>query len=411
VSRHFPDWLKAYTQFTITSEAPAALHFWVGVSMVAGAVRRRVWIDERIFKITPNFYIVLVAPPGVATKSTTIRIGTNLLREVPGIKFGPQSMTWESMLDAFAAAVEVLELNATTTVPMSCLTFPVTELGTFLRTDDPHFVNFITGIWDGQDEPWDRRTRKDGETSIKNPWVNLIGATTPDWIKNSFSESMIGGGLASRILFVYADKKAKLIAYPSDIELPEDYDQTKKKLIEDLIRISMLKGEYKLAPDAKQWGREWYHDLWTNRPQHMASDKYNVYLARKQTHLHKLALILTIARAEEPIVQLQAMRDADVMLKGVEHDMAKVFESVGAADSAIKLNTIMGYLTTYKNGVSNQDLWRMCINYMDQRTYQDAIRAGIEARLLEVVAWNGKQYIRRRSVVVEDEVPGEKDIA
>lgn len=410
MSRHFDDWLRAYTQFTSISEAPASLHFWTGVATLAGAVRRRIWIDEKIFQITPNFYIILVAPPGVATKSTTIRLGFNLLRNVPGIKFGPQWMTWESIIDAFKEAAEVLELNATTLVPMSCLTFGVTELGTFLRMDDPGLVNFLTGIWDGQEEPWDRRTRKDGHIEIKNPWVNLIGATTPSWLKSNFSESTIGGGLTSRILFVYADKKRRLIAFPSDVETPDDYGEMKKKLTEDLTRISMLKGEYKLAPDAKKWGREWYEDLWTNRPEHMASEKYSVYIARKQTHLLKLALIFTIARSDEPIVDLFSMKAANTMLRGVENDMAKVFDSIGLADSALKLNTILNYLEVYKNGISNQDLWRLCLNYMDQRTYQEALRSGIEAQIIQVIPWQGKQYIRKVKEVKKDAVP-DKDIA
>lgn len=393
--RHFDDWLKAYTHFTDTSEAPASMHFWTGVSTIAGAIRRRVWIDEKIFQITPNFYIILVAPPGVATKSTTVRLGMNLLREVPGVHFGPQEMSWQSIIDRFEKATEHLELGPNKTIPMSCLTFAITELGTFLKTDDAGFMNFITGIWDGQQEPWDRQTRKDGVMEVKNPWVNLIGATTPSWLKTSFPESMVGGGLTSRILFVYAEKKRRLIAYPSDVVLESDYDEFRKKLIEDLIRMSLLKGEYKLSPQAKEWGRAWYEDLWTNRPEHMASERYNVYLARKQTHLHKLALVLTCAQSDIPVVELKAMQDSDLILRGVENDMARVFESIGLADSAIKLNTILGFLDVYKNGIANPDLWKLCIPFMDPRTYAEAIQSGVHARILEVVLHNGIQFIRR----------------
>lgn len=393
--RHFDDWLKAYTHFTDTSEAPASMHFWTGVSTIAGAVRRRIWIDERIFQITPNFYIILVAPPGVATKSTTIRIGQDLLREIPGVHFGPQEMSWQSIMDAFEDAVEHLELSPTKTVPMSCLTFGVTELGTFLKTDDAGFMNFITGIWDGQQEPWDRRTRKDGVMMIKNPWVNLIAATTPSWLKTSFPESMVGGGLTSRILFVYAEKKRRLIAYPSDVALDEDYGEFRKKLIEDLVRISLLKGEYKLSGAAKSWGRDWYEKLWTDRPEHMASERYSVYIARKQTHLHKLAMVLTAARSDLPVIEKEALEHSDIILRGVENDMAKVFESIGLADSAIKLNTILGFLDVYKKGIANPDLWKLCLPYMDPRTYTEALASGCQARIIEVVLYNGIQFIRR----------------
>lgn len=92
--RKLKHWLKAYMNFTRASESPDAFHFWTGVGTIAGALRRRVWLDMRHFQWTPNIYIILVGPPGVANKSTTVRIGSSLLSQVDGIHFGPQSMTW-----------------------------------------------------------------------------------------------------------------------------------------------------------------------------------------------------------------------------------------------------------------------------------------------------------------------------
>ena len=98
MSRHFPDWLAAYVQYASFSEAPTRMHFWSGVSAIAGALRRRVWIDQAYFKWTPCFYIVLVAPPGIVSKSSTAAIAMSLLREVPGINFGPDVVTWGAIV-------------------------------------------------------------------------------------------------------------------------------------------------------------------------------------------------------------------------------------------------------------------------------------------------------------------------
>ena len=106
MSRHFSNWLKAYMQYTRDSESPDAFHFWTGVSTVAGALRRRVWIDMRKFQWTPNFYIILVGPPGVAAKSTSLRNGMRLLEQVEGIKFGPQSMTWQALTQVLEESME-----------------------------------------------------------------------------------------------------------------------------------------------------------------------------------------------------------------------------------------------------------------------------------------------------------------
>ena len=69
--RNHADWLTAFMDYASYGEAPRHMYFWTGVSAIAGALRRKVWIDQAYFKWYPNFYIVLVAPPGIVSKSTT----------------------------------------------------------------------------------------------------------------------------------------------------------------------------------------------------------------------------------------------------------------------------------------------------------------------------------------------------
>src|SRR3990167_348462 len=288
--RNYKNWLSGYARYTRHSESPDLFHFWTGVFTIAGALRRQVWIDQRHFQWTPNFYIIFVAPPGVVAKSTSIRIGTKLLEQVEGIHFGPKSMTWQGLTDALVEANELVpfpdEYRA-----MSCLTCSVTELGTFLRPEDKVMVDVLVDIWDGQMETWRRRTKSvEGRVTVENPWINVIGCTTPAWLRDNFPESMVGGGLTSRIVFIYGEEKRSLIPYPADLYKLEEFAEEERKLVEDLRVISQLKGEYILTPTAKAWGYKWYEHHWTKRPEHMISDRYGGYIARKQTHIHKLAM-------------------------------------------------------------------------------------------------------------------------
>src|SRR6516165_3921858 len=129
--RRFSNWLKAYMNYTRDSESPTSFHFWTGVSVLAGALRRRVWIDMKKFQWTPNFYIILVGPPGVAAKSTSISMGMNLLSQIKGVKFGPESMTWQKLARSLSDAVEYVEWTrpsgARDRVAMSCLTVQISE--------------------------------------------------------------------------------------------------------------------------------------------------------------------------------------------------------------------------------------------------------------------------------------------
>jgi hypothetical protein len=76
-------------------------------------------------------------------------------------------------------------------------------------------VDLLVSLWDGKQGAFEKKTKGSGSDSVENPWINLIACTTPAWIAGNFPEYMIGGGFTSRCIFVYAEKKAKLVAYPS----------------------------------------------------------------------------------------------------------------------------------------------------------------------------------------------------
>lgn len=128
MSRYYTDWIEGYLDYAAYSEAPKHMHFWTAVSAIAGALRRKVWIDMAYFRWYPNFYIILVAPPGIVSKSTTAGIGMDLLRAVPGVHFGPDVVTWPALVQAFAECTENFEHQGMYH-PMSAMTLESSEFG------------------------------------------------------------------------------------------------------------------------------------------------------------------------------------------------------------------------------------------------------------------------------------------
>lgn len=390
MARNFPHWLKAYCRFTAASEAPLDFHFWTGVSTIAAALRRQVWRDELLYKWTPNFYIIFVGPAGIVTKSTTLNIGYKLLSKVPNIHFGPDSMTWHGLAKKFEQAFEYKQYkNGTETkrFGMSPLTCSVSELGTFLRPDDKGLVSFLTDVWDGKERPFTHTTKDSGEIVIENPWLNVIGATTPSWIQNNFPLALLKEGIGSRVIFVYGEHKRHRTAYPSRVVKPGDYELVEKQLIEDLIHMSKLVGPFSLTDDAFKWGEDWY-----NQPQisqHLASSRYSGYLARKQTHLHKLAMILSAAKRDDLIIHRDDLIEANDILSTTELSMIRVFENVGVVDEAKHLAEIVAFVRAY-GWITVHDLYyRNCHNIMMEKDFKAAVRHAIDGGLLEVRTQNG----------------------
>ena len=55
-------WLENYLKYTSAQESPDAFHLWTGLSVLAGALQRRVYFKQGYFRVFPNLYIVLCAP-------------------------------------------------------------------------------------------------------------------------------------------------------------------------------------------------------------------------------------------------------------------------------------------------------------------------------------------------------------
>lgn len=384
-------WLKAYIQHQRYSESPLPFHFWTGVATIAGALRRKVWIDQRHFLWTPNFYIVLVAPAGVAAKSTSIG-GLSLLEHVEGVHFGPQSMTWQALIKSFVnAQTTFTPSNSDKPVPMSCLTIGVGELGTFLDPKNREAMDFLTDMWDSRKGVWRRETVGSGKAEIYNPWLNLIAGTTPSWLRSNFPEDLIGGGLTSRIVFVFGDRKRQLIAYPSTHIEDEDYKQEEACLIHDLQQIGEICGEYKIDQEAIDWGESWYrHHNNGGLPAHLASGRFDGYLARKQAHIHKLAIILAASRRSDLRITTADLIEAEGHISALERDMLQVFNSIGNSPAARITSEVVTLIRNHKT-ITYKDLFRLVVNTHSEQDYFNAIKAALTAGYITKAKIEGQE--------------------
>lgn len=341
------------------------------------------WIDQAYFRWYPNFYIVLVAPPGIVSKSTTAGIAMNLLRKVPGINFGPDVVTWPALVGAFAEKTEGFELAGEIHV-MSALTLESSEFGNLLNPQDKDMVDLLVALWDGKPGVFEKKTKHSGNDSVENPWINLIACTTPSWIAGNFPEYMIGGGFTSRCIFVYADAKAKYVAYPG-LEVPADMQEQAQKLIEDLQHISTtLVGEYKLSNSAIAWGNDWYKRHYSVRSATLDDDRFGGYIARKQTHIHKLAMVIAASSSDNLILTDEHLSIADQMVTDLEPDMQFVFSKIGKSETALYAERLIWYVHS-KGRIPFTEAYRYVHSHFpSMRDFDDVIAGCIRAGFIKL---------------------------
>lgn len=374
--RIYKDWIEAYLEYTQHSEAPRSFHYWTAVSTIAGALRKRVWINMGYFRWSPNFFIFFVAPPGVVAKSTTADIGMDLLQELPYIHIGPAATSWQALIKALSESRKDELLPSGEFIPMSAMTIVASELGTFLDPRNREMVDVLVSLWDGKNSVWKKLTKQDGEEAIVNPWINIIGCTTPSWVAENISDYFSGGGFASRTIFVYAESKRKLVAYPHK-HVPEDFEERAKKLVHDLEIISTLIGEYELTEEAIEWGTQWYKDHNESLHPHLSGERFQGYLARKQTHIHKLAMVLAASKRDELVITASDLRAAHEQVTLLEHDMPKIYGTSNRETQAAVAIDLLSIIEKERS-IGKTQLYRKVMRIIGYETFEKAV-AGLIA--------------------------------
>lgn len=396
MSRIHKDWLKAYVELrTESTEAPSHVHFWCGVSAIAGALKRKVWVDERNFRWYPNFYIVIVAPPGIISKSTSADLAINLLEEVPGISIGPSIITWQALVQHLSEATEGIMWEDGSISTMSALTCCSSELGNLLDPEDRQLVDTLITLYDGRRE-LKKVTKTAGSETIENCWVNIIGCTTPNWIQHYVPRPLVGGGFTSRCIWVVAEEKARVIAYPS-MFVSKDHDIRVERLVADLREIAEIKGEYVLTPEARAYGVKWYEALYENRfTNPLFAADFAGGFARIQTQAHKLAMVLAASRRDELVITEADLAEAIDIVEETSLKAKTVFDKIGLTDVSRYRDILLTHIQrSGPQGIDYIDLYQRVSNYLPKvNDYQDLVHSLIaEEKILRRATPDGRSLL------------------
>lgn len=383
MTRHYQNWINGYLEYSAMSEAPEAFNFWTAISTIAGALGRRVGMsdDFAYFSWFSNMYILFVAPPGIANKTTTMNIGMDLLRKVPDTKFGPDIITWEALVKSMGEAQVNITLPNGDIDTMCAITVASNELGNLLDPKNSQMVDLLVNLWDCRDIS--KVTKTQGSEKIKNPWVNLIGCTTPSWISGHMPEYVLGGGLMSRFILVYGERKRKIVAYPGRElkRIKSNLRENALKLIHDLTEISTLQGEFRMTDEAAEWGTQWYEKLMGDVIPNNTDERIANYLSRKQAHLHKLAMVVSASCRSDLVIDRDILQYSLGVLEGVEKDMLKVFGHVGMSPETRAIDQVIRCVLQ-RGKVDQYTLYREFSNRLTNTVFREVVDSAVATGLI-----------------------------
>ena len=339
MARRLGDWLESYLEYTFNSEPPESFHVWTAISTIAAVLQRKCIMNWGKLRFYPNMYVVIVAPSGKARKGTAMGYGKDFLSKM-NIKMAAESITREALVREIMNSYDTIIDDKTNEITFhSSLTIYAPELVVFLGYNQQQLMMDLTDWYDcghGPEGKWTYRTKTQGVDEITGVWVNLLGATTPDLLRSCLSMDAIGGGLTSRIVFVYEGDKRKSCPAPF---LSNREKQLEEDLYYDLEQIHLLKGQFKPSADFIDTWIDWY--VAQEGKKLFNEPHLQPYCERRPVHVMKLSMILNVCRTDDMIVTGVDLRRAIDLLEKTELNMPKTFSGIGKSPHAEVLSKVM----------------------------------------------------------------------
>ena len=297
VSRVCPDgMIEAYLKYSQYQESPQDFHLWCCISVIAAALGRRCYIRMGMWETYPNMYIILVGESAITHKSTAIKMALRPLRQsLPELTLLGQKMSPEAMIHTLA---EICAEKGSAQAMIES-----SELSNLLgKTNlDDTILKLLTELWDSGDY-FTYVTLKRGIEEIRDIYINLLGGSTPSWLKDSVPQSSLEGGFFSRLILVHRPPKG--IKNPCPILSPEQLEAI-EMFKNDLMCIhNNMNGEFLIDADAQQLFNEWYHEH--NHPE-KAKSFMRGYFGRKGDFLQKVAMCISASRNDDMRITYEDM--------------------------------------------------------------------------------------------------------
>lgn len=326
------DFVEAYCKYANDDWIPSQFNKWSALSIVAGALERRVWLKwNNNYSFYPNIYVLLVSMPGDG-KSVALNQAVKLLIEANKknenrLSIMPNQVTEAKFIELMGSARSFVEQIGEKQITrwQSCGYYFASEASNALKNIFGDFIACLTDFYDCP-ETWARATKKDGNLiKLENVCMNLIAGTTFDYLGKLVNDENIMGGFASRLIYVVnKNKKVAHQAFGSTEEEDNERRVYWEALRDDLVAISKMCGPMVADQEFRKAWEAWFPKFETER-RAMESEKSQSILARTNTNVLKVAMLLSAAESDERVLHLRHWERALELVLPIQQETPGVF--------------------------------------------------------------------------------------
>jgi hypothetical protein len=264
------------------NDSPIIFQEAVALMILSSVAQRRYFFYFAGKKTFCNIWMLIVAKSSMFRKSTIIGNGIDIIEQIDrNIKL-PNEFSTEEL-------IAILDRN-----PQG--TFFVDEFSTFylqfLRNYMATGIGFLLEMFD-RVSSYQRKLRSGETFYIKDPFINIISATTLTALERELKAKDIENGFLYRFCIVYCNKQEK------EIELPLSKPQPKllEPIITHLQKIRENSQYYEFTKKAQENYIEWYHKVKRDYKEYLTGH-FSSYLTRLLVYCLKFCLLYHLARED-----------------------------------------------------------------------------------------------------------------
>lgn len=378
------NYMRAYNELLRNTEVPPRFIAWTAVAGLLAALEARVYINQGVYVVRPNFFMVLVAGSGLK-KSTAINLPSKLINQMSNKpRVISQKITPEALVQNLKEA-QVAEGKHIRTKSGGIII--ADELATFLDRNalEKGLGPMLTALYDCN--PFEYTTISRGVERIENSYLSILGGTTVELLRNSLPKDAIGGGFTSRTMFIYEDQRPRPVAW---VDFDAGLKAKEARLVQHLEELMTLEGEIQVTPDAKELFIEiynWRYDRIGETP------GLAQYENRRHANLLKVAMAIMVSEKPKLVLERHHIFGANELLRESEAYLPRVMELLVASESGHATN-LVNNLIQKRGEITRADLMRSFASQYDAAELTKILETLIHSNQIKPDTLDGKLIYR-----------------
>jgi hypothetical protein len=259
------------------------------------------------------------------------------------------------------------------------------ELSAFMHEYDSGLVAALVEFYDVNPYSEGRRVANI-RIKIAKPQLNILTGSTPSNLIHTLKDYVWEQGLMSRVIMIYAEDRPLIDVFN------EPRKEKPKDLIHDIKIINTLMGQFTHTEAFGAAMHKWKLLKMQPEPEHPKLRHYNT---RRWAHALKLAMIASVDRSSDLVLDVIDFNRAISWMLDAESRMALIFQVGSVAPDSRVMDEIIFFIKQHKGAVSEH----LIVNFARQRvpayTIDSILKTMQSSQLIRAIGHDEKSGLRK----------------